>query len=323
MSNEILLRSVIREMVLREALLSPSQRDMAETIIDRLNIALGALDLVAAGSLLTPGAPIGAVWLKASGVVSGVINAGSMVLNLTEEPPDLQGAAIDLVECIVSILTIGLAGRAAGMGLSAGLDVAQAVVGIIEGATGNPLGKDQRSTVVAAVSKAKSGKATGKIVDVNKVIADLVSPDEPPISKDELLDLIAGDVPTSSLTPAQEEDVYQIYRQYHSEFQSDDAGSSRPIPKVSASPARSQSPATRVDSTPAAKDSIYCSFRSDGSLYNGVYFVGYVTSMRTGDRIGRSNLTFAYVEYSDQGDVSKVMLRSPNGALVNVPKSGS
>ena len=320
MSNEILLRSVIREMVLREALLSPSQRDMAETIIDRLNIALGALDLVAAGSLLTPGAPIGAVWLKASGVVSGVINAGSMVLNLTEEPPDLQGAAIDLVECIVSILTIGLAGRAAGMGVSLGIDVAQAVVGIIEGTTGK-LSEDEKSTVVAAVSKAKSGKATGKIVDVNKVIADLVSPDEPPISKDELLDLIAGDVPTSSLTPAQAEDVYQIYLQYHSDFQLDDAGSSRPPPKVSASPVRSQRPERRVDPTPAAKSSIYYSFMSDGRLlYNGSQVVGNVTNMRKGDRIPESGLTLASVEYSDQGTVSKVTSKSPNGALVDIPR---
>jgi len=320
MSNEILLRSVIREMVLREALLSPSQRDMAETIIDRLNIALGALDLVAAGSLLTPGAPIGAVWLKASGVVSGVINAGSMVLNLTEEPPDLEGAAIDLVECIVSILTIGLAGRAAGMGVSLGIDVAQAVVGIIEGTTGK-LSEDEKSTVVAAVSKAKSGKATGKIVDVNKVIADLVSPDEPPISKDELLDLIAGDVPTSSLTPAQAEDVYQIYLQYHSDFQLDDAGSSRPPPKVSASPVRSQRPERRVDPTPAAKSSIYYSFMSDGRLlYNGSQVVGNVTNMRKGDRIPESGLTLASVEYSDQGTVSKVTAKSPNGALVDIPR---
>jgi len=322
MSNEILLRSVIREMMLREALLSDSQRDMAETIIDRLNIALGGLDLVAVAAMATGyGVPIGAVWLKASGVVSGVINAGSMVLNLTEEPPDLEGAAIDLVECIVSILTIGLAGRAAGMGLSVGLDVGQAVIGIIEGAIGNPLSKDQKSTVVAAVSKAKSGMTTGKIVDVSKVIADLVSPDEPPISKDELLDLIAGDVPTSSLTPAQAEDVYQIYLQYHSDFQLDDAGSSRPPPKVSASPVRSQRPERRVDPTPAAKSSTQYQFMYDGRLlYNGSQVVGNVTNMRKGDRIPESGLTLASVEYSDQGTVSKVTAKSPNGALVDIPR---
>jgi hypothetical protein len=320
MSNEELLRSVIREMVLREGPVAPSNRDIAEEIIDNLNIALGGLDLIAVAAMATGyGAPIGAVWLKGSGIVSGVINAGSMVLNLTEEPPDLEGAAIDLVECIVSILTIGLAGRAAGMGVSLGIDVAQAVVGIIEGTTGK-LSEDEKSTVVAAVSKAKSGKATGKIVDVNKVIADLVSPDEPPISKDDLLDLISGDVPTSSLTPAQVEDVYQIYLQYHSDFQLDDAGSSRPTPKVSASPARSQRPARRVDSTPAAKSSTQYQFMYDGRLlYNGSQVVGNVTNMRKGDKIPESGLTLVSVKYNDQGTVSRVTAKSPNGALVDIP----
>jgi hypothetical protein len=54
-------------------------------------------------------------------------------------------------------------------------------------------------------------------------------------------------------------------------------------------------------------------------LYNGSQVVGNVTNMRKGDKIPESGLTLVSVKYNDQGTVSRVTAKSPNGALVDIP----